>query len=171
MKSLSHQLHRFLQILATTGFILFTLITLKHLSNDRLFWVIGATSLASSATILFFTPDSESANIKQLLSSYTIALGVTLVLRETLPFVIALFSRIQYIDSFTLTMIMIFVAMFITLYLFSLLHITHPPATGIALAMAVHEPGYLVFILLLLLALVLAVIKTLFKRYLKDIID
>ena len=143
MKSLSHQLHRFLQILATTGFILFTLITLKHLSNDRLFWVIGATSLASSATIL----------------------------REALPFVIALFSRIQYIDSFTLTMIMIFIAMFITLYLFSLLHITHPPATGIALAMAVHEPGYLVFILLLLLTLVLAVIKTLFKRYLKDIVD
>ena len=75
------------------------------------------------------------------------------------------------ISGFVDRMLMIFVAMFITLYLFSLLHITHPPATGIALAMAVHEPGYLVFILLLLLTLVLAVIKTLFKKYLKDIVD
>ena len=171
MKSLSHQLHRFLQILATTGFILFTLITLKHLSNDRLFWVIGATSLASSATILFFTPDSESANNRQLLLSYAIALGVTLVLRETLPFIIELSSQIKHIETFTLTLATIFIAMFITLYLFSLLHITHPPATGIALAMAVHEPGYLVFGLLLFLTLVLAIIKTLFENYLEDIVD
>ena len=171
MQSLSHQLHRFLQILATTAFILFTLMTLKHFSTDPIFWVVGATSLASSATILFFTPDSESANNRQLLLSYAIALGITLALREILPSIIELSSWIQDFNHFNLMMVMIFIAMFITLYLFSTLHITHPPATGIALAMAVHEPSYLVFGLLLFLTLVLAIIKTLFNNYLEDIVD
>ena len=68
-------------------------------------------------------------------------------------------------------MTMIFLAMFATLYCFSLLHITHPPATGIALAMAVHDPSYLVFGLLLFLTLLLAVMKTILANYLEDIVD
>ncbi|MBV53817.1 MAG: hypothetical protein CL816_07165 [Coxiellaceae bacterium] len=171
MRSFSHQLHRFLQILATTAFILFTLITLKHYSTDPIFWVIGATSLASSATILFFTPDSESANNRQLLLSYAVALGITLALREAIPLIVKVSSWMQHIDPFTLTMTMIFLAMFATLYCFSLLHITHPPATGIALAMAVHDPSYLVFGLLLFLTLLLAVMKTILANYLEDIVD
>ncbi|HAG62304.1 MAG: hypothetical protein CMF55_02000 [Legionellales bacterium] len=170
MQSLSHHLHRFLQILATTAFILFTLIILRHFSTDPLLWVVGATSLASSATILFFTPDSESANNRQLLLSYAIALGITLALRECLPFVTEHSVLLQHTHPFTITMVMIFIAMFITLYLFSLLHITHPPATGIALAMALHDSSYLIFGLLLCLALSLAVIKTVLSRCLENIL-
>ena len=171
MQPLPPQLQRFLQILATTAFILFTLIILKHYSTDRVSWAIGATSLASSATILFFTPNAKSASNRQLLLSYAIALAITLALRGILPLIIQSSSWMQTIAPFTLTMVMIFVAMFITLTLFSLLHITHPPATGIALAMAGHEPTYFVFVLILFLTLVLAIIKTVFEKYLEDIVD
>ncbi len=171
MRSFSYHLHRFLQILITTGFILLTLIILKHYSSDHLFWVIGATSLASSATILFLTPDTVSAQNKQFMLSYSIALIITLSLRELLS-VISVYSTLaQHFQPFTLTIIMIFIAMLIILYLFSLLHITHPPATGIALAMAVHDPGYLIFALLLCLALLLAIIKTVLKNYLENIVQ
>ena len=171
MRPLPHQLQRFLQILATTAFILFTLITLKHYSTDRVSWAIGATSLASSATILFFTPDSESANIRHLLLSYAIALAITLALRGISSLIVESSSWIRAIPPFTLMLVMVFVAIFITLTFFSLLHITHPPATGIALAMAGNEPNYVVFALILLLALILAIIKMLSEKYLENIID
>ena len=168
MESLSHHLHRLLQTIAATAFIIITLLILKHWSNDIVFWVLGATSLASSATIVFFTPQAKSAKNIQILSSYAIALLVTLGIREIKFRLIEPYTQ-NYLDPFMLTLIMIFVAIFIALYIFTLLHIIHPPATGLALSMAVHGPGYEVFLLLMSLAILLIIIKSIFYRLLEDI--
>ena len=171
MKTTSHAWHQFLQILFITCYITASLTLLRIFSHDLTFWVVGAGSLASSCVLVFLNPSSNSASTYNTVFSYTIALLTALIVREAKYFITHHTHLLQMMNPHIFIMILIFIAIFITLYLFAILHISHPPAIGLTLVLTAGDRSYIIFILLMILISALALIKRLVEPMLHNIVE
>jgi len=165
---LSFKIHALMQVLAA-GLFIFTTMSCLYFSLDQpILWVVGISSLASSAFLVFCVPHSMSASPKRIVCGYALSMVIGLLTHMALETV----CRHCELGNSSIQSIMIAasLALSITLLLMVVLRVAHPPAAGVVLVIVIQHHIVLNILVLLTAALALAFVRLLFGRYLVDLI-
>ncbi|MDF1653562.1 MAG: HPP family protein [Coxiellaceae bacterium] len=159
------------QLVLAIIYVLVTLIILDIISESPLLWAVGSSSLASSAYLIFSSPCTASASAKRLVGAYFIAIVCGYVVRH-LAILVMHHSGVMLLGvthdphmywlsgSVAVGLAMLFMLIF---------GMEHPPAAGIALILVIEQRSYEAIAAIFLLAVLLAVIKTLLRKRLCDV--
>lgn len=166
--SLSFKAHALIQVLAAGLFIFATMCCLYFSLDQSILWVVGISSLASSAFLVFCVPHSISASPKRIVLGYALSMTIGLLTHMVLETV----CRHCELDTSVIQSIMIAasLALSVTLLLMVVLGVAHPPAAGVVLVIVMQHHMLLNILVLLTAALVLAFVRLVFGRYLVDLI-
>ncbi|MDF1795806.1 MAG: HPP family protein [Coxiellaceae bacterium] len=160
-----------LQLILAMGYVLLTLFLLDIISESPLLWAVGASSLASSAYLIFASPCTATASAKRLIGAYFIAIVCGIVVRHLSVFLMnhtgQMFIGITHdphmywlSGTVSVGLSMMFMLIF---------GMEHPPATGIALILVIDQRSYQAIIAIFLLAVLLAIIKAILRKRLCDV--
>ncbi|MDF1759908.1 MAG: HPP family protein [Coxiellaceae bacterium] len=159
------------QLVLAVLYVLGTLIILDIISESPLMWAVGSSSLASSAYLIFSSPCTASSSAKRLVGAYFIAIVCGYAVRH-LAILMMHHSGVMLIGithdphmywlsgSIAVGLAMMFMLIF---------GLEHPPAAGIALILVIEQRSYEAIAAIFLLAVLLAVIKTLLRKRLCDV--
>jgi CBS domain-containing membrane protein len=158
-----HPLHFIMQSVLVVLYMLgvMLVLTYSHVAAMNVLTAVGATSLASSAFLVFTMPKSPSAKAYRVIGSYLCAM---------IAGIIGHYLAVLFAMSFSLglTMSQCFgaaLAAGVVMVMMSMLDFAHPPAMGIAIGVVLDYWDDRTLIILLLAVLVLTVIKRVFHRW------
>lgn len=162
----------FFQLLGATIFICVVLYMMDRLSVSHLIWAVGASSLASSAYIVFMHPHGLAAQPKNIVVAY----GMAIIIGEIIRYVLIYFGHTCHIDQSNIMSIghhfWLAAAISVTLMMIgmALTDTEHPPAAGIALVLVIelcrHDIVDVIFVLMLLLC----AIQLICRRYMRNLL-
>ena len=165
--------HFILQLLAAVVYVLFVLITLDVISSSPIMWAVGSSSLASSAYLIFATPASPTAAARRLVGAYAVAIICGIIIRHIASWLMSdsgvmLLGLTHDPHMYWLSgAASVGVSMFFML----LLRLQHPPAAGMALVMVIDQRSYEGILAIFFLAVLLAIIKLILRKYLCDVAE
>lgn len=151
-----------LHILCACIFIMISMLSLYFTSTEPILWIVGGGCIASSITIIFISPTTESSSPRNISISYTIALVSCLMVRLTTELL-----GIQVGSQEPTIIVLVIIALFITLYIFSTYNINHPPAAGLTLVLVAHDTSYYKFIAIIILGGLLSIISHFINKKIK----
>lgn len=165
--------HFTVQLVAAVAYVLLVLVTLDIISSSPIMWAVGSSSLASSAYLIFASPSSQAAAARRLVGSYAIAIVCGIIIRHFATWLMAehgvmLLGLTHDPHMYWLSgAVSVGVSMFVML----LFRLQHPPAAGMALVMVIDQRSYEGILAIFFLAVLLAIIKIVLRRYLCDVTD
>lgn len=171
LRDKNYTLHLFVQALSATAFMWLTLMGLDTVISAQLIWAAGASTLASSAFIVFVVPSAVVAKPFKIIGSYIIAMvsgafirGVAYLICIAFPLCVA---GVPHTHLFEVAAA---VAVGLSLLVMVLLKSEHPPAAGLAVVMVldIHTPIALAIILTG--ALFLAAVRYIFRHKLMNLL-
>lgn len=168
-RCLSFKAHVLFQVLAAGMFIFATMYALHLYLNQPILWVVGISSLASSAFLVFCAPRSLSASPQRILFGYAISMSVGLLTHMALETVCRHCGLNQ--NMMQPIMISAAFALSMTLFLMVFLDVAHPPAAGVVLVIVMQHHMILNILVLLIAAFVLAFVRWGFDPYLIDLVS
>lgn len=161
----------FFQLLGATLFIGTVLYVMDMHSSSHIIWAVGASSLASSAYVVFMHPQGLAAKPKNIFLAYTIAVIVGEIIRLIMlwygaschisPNLIDAGQHYWFAAAISVTMVMILMAV---------LDIEHPPASGIALVLVVELCRHDIVEMIYAFMVLLCIFQLVCKRYMKNLL-
>ena len=164
-------MHLLLQCLSATAFMWLILMGLDQVVSSQLIWAAGASTLASSAFIVFVLPDAIVAKPFKIIGSYLIAMGCGAAIRGLAMAVCAIFPQCTAgIPHSHLFEIAAAVAVGLSLLVMVLCRSEHPPAAGLAVVMVLDIRTPIALVIILAGAIILAMIRFIFRRKLLNLV-
>ncbi len=122
--------------------------------------------LGASTFIVFAMPGTVSAEPRRLVGGHIIGVISGLVCYYGLlsPALIAFYERLTVLHWLPAA-----VAVGLSIFLMTVFNAEHPPAAGTALGLVVNLWTYQTIIFIVVCAVILAVIRAVFRKYLKDL--
>jgi CBS-domain-containing membrane protein len=114
-------------------------------------------SIGASVFIVFAMPKSITAEPRNLIGGYMVGFLT--------GFIVTLIPHNQFLFS----MILYSIAVGLSIFIMVVIDMEHPPASGVALGVAISGFSFKVFIAVLTSAIILSLIHRLFRPYLKDL--
>jgi|GEM_PF-806832 len=163
----------FWQLLGATIFISLVLFIMVSYSQSNLIWAVGASSLASSAYVVFMHPHGLAAKPKNILIAYTLAVIIGEIIRlvllwlgaasclESVAMVAQATHHYWFAASISVISVMIIMAIF---------DIEHPPASGIALVIVVELCRHDIVIMIYAFMLLLCAIQLICRPYMRNLL-
>lgn len=162
----------FFQLLGATIFISLVLYVMDTFSISHLIWAVGASSLASSAYVVFMHPHGLAAKARNIFLGYTVAVLVGEIIRYIMLWLgatchmpidtIDVAHHYWFAAAISVTLVLIIMAIF---------DIEHPPASGIALVLVVelcrHDVVEMIYGFMLLLCLIKLIAKPWMRNLLR----
>ncbi len=158
--------HYILQTLAAIVFMVLVLMALGTVGRHGLLGVVGASSLSATTFLVFAAPDTALTQPKHLLFSYMIAMIVgsyTHLAIEPLLVWATQMSQLSYEISAAL-------AVGQAMFFMVLTDTEHPPAAGLALGVVIEVWDPVTLSVVLIAACALSIIKSVFARYLINLL-
>ena len=148
------------QLCGATVFISIVLYAMNTLSASHLIWAVGASSLASSAYIVFMHPHARSAKPRNIFMAYSLAIIVGEIIRYAMMY----FGHTCHISTQSMMIaghgfwLIPAISVIVVMMCMALIDIEHPPAAGIALVLVVelcrHDIVDIIFLLMVLLCII-----------------
>jgi hypothetical protein len=161
----------FFQLFGATLFICAVLFVMDTYSVSHIIWAVGASSLASSAYVVFMHPHGLAAKPKNIFLAYTMAVIVGEIIRAMmlwygaschLPFnTIAANHHFWFAAAISVTTVMILMATF---------DIEHPPASGIALVLVVELCRHDIVDMIYGFMLLICIIQLICRPYMRNLL-
>lgn len=152
-------------------FMYLVLWTLHSVAHEWLLWAAGASSLASTAYIIFVTPDAYVAKSSRVIGGYFIALVVSelvgYLFRQAFHLLGDNYLAITFPHIYWLSAIL---AVGISIFLMVILDLQHPPAAGLGLVTILDVQSFYVLFVLFASAAGLSLIRQLLGKRLKNLI-
>lgn len=167
----NYYLHLATQCFCATIFILIILVSLNIVLANDLIWAAGASTLASSAYIVFGSPQNPVAKPYRILTGYLIAIVCGYLLQVTadhLCYADHLCNRITHktdIDEVAAA-----ISVGLSFLLMFILRASHPPAAGLAVVVVLDINNPAAIAVICTGALVLALVRWIFSKQLKQLI-
>ncbi len=122
--------------------------------------------LGASTFIVFAMPGTVSAQPRRLIGGHIIGVisGVVCFYALMTPSLMAFYQRFAILQWLPAA-----VAVGLSMFLMVIFNAEHPPAAGTALGLVANPWTYQTIIFIILCAVILAVIKVVFRNYLKDL--
>ncbi len=160
-----------LQCLGAMLFMLMVLFSLNTVLADDLIWAAGASTLASSAYIVFGSPKAAVAKPYRMLTGYAIAI----VCGYLLQLIANDFCHGSYLCSHPEHKIHVFEAaaalsVGLSFLLMFILRASHPPAAGLAVVMVLDISNPAAIAVICGGALLLVIIRWLFAKKLRPLV-
>ncbi len=150
------------QCTLATGSILIVLLFLDVVSHTAIIATLGA-----SAFIVFTMPRSYPSRLRPLLGGYLVGISVGCVFhllsKSQLAYSMFVSSEMAYIVCASL-------AVGVAIFVMVITNTEHPPASGMALGLVLNEWDYGTLLFILCAVLVLALVKTILKPFLMDLV-
>ncbi|OGO94481.1 MAG: hypothetical protein A3F41_05835 [Coxiella sp. RIFCSPHIGHO2_12_FULL_44_14] len=164
--------HFFLQGLSATVFMWLVLIGLDRVLNSQILWAVGASTLASSAFIVFVTPKAVVAAPYKIIVSYLIALLCAVMVRLATSSLCTAFSlcTVGGVPGVHVFEVAAAISLGISILLMVLLRSEHPPAAGLAVVMVLEIHNAEALAVILVSAVILAAIRLVFRNRLINLI-
>lgn len=158
-----------LQPLCAVGFMLVLLLTLNSFATSPILWAVGSGSLASSCYLVFGQPSSISSSPRRIVGGYLIGIAVG----EFVRLIVSKFYVFgaDFLQQTNLHAVGVFAALAVggCLVVMALLDLEHPPAAGMTLVLILDVHDYYVLAVIMAAALILAVIRFLLRKHLRDL--
>jgi CBS domain-containing membrane protein len=149
-------------------YVSLVLFCLDFIDRGSTLWAIGASSLASSAYLVFTNPSSPVARYHRIIGGYLVSVLVGLLIHILLSHIsqhMQIHTTIPHLFWITAS-----IAVGISMLLMVLLGYEHPPAAGVALVLVLDINDYSTLFVILGAAAVLALLKKLLKYTLVDLV-
>jgi CBS domain-containing membrane protein len=162
--------HIIWQLFCAMAYVAAVLLVLGLVDHDTTLWAIGASSLASSAYLVFANPSAPVSRYHKVIGGYLIAVLVGLLVHILLHHIFTHMSMdlggiIPRMFWITAT-----IAVGLSMFLMVILGYEHPPAAGVALVLVLDTSDYYTLFVILGAAMVLAILKKLLKFTLVDLV-
>ena len=164
--------HLFWQPLIAVIYVAGVLIALSGSAGSNLLWAIGAGALSSSSYIVFVTPKSITAQSRRIIGGYIVGIVAGMVVHIVLVAVkqnllldhspVALNNHLFWASAA--------VTVGIAMILMVIINAEHPPAVGISLVLVLDIQHYMIIVIILAAAIVLAVLKKIFEPWLINLV-
>lgn len=163
--------HLLIQSLAAIIFMFLVLYSLDKVLATNLIWAAGASTLASSAYIVFGSPHIPSAQPHRILFGYLIAM----VCGYFLQFLSNDTTHLNYFYANPTYQRHVFevaaaLSVGLSFILMLLLRCSHPPAAGLAVVMVLEISNFKAIAVISLGALLLVLIRWIFAKQLRPLI-
>lgn len=164
-----------LQVSFAIVYLMLVLLLLDTVVHTKLLWAVGASSLASSAYLVFSLPDNLVSSPKRIIIGYLIAIFCGEAVRWGLISMLCLYSDFH---AFAMCLVVSphmywlcgAFAVGLSIIVMALLDYQHPPAAGFALALVVELNHYRAILVILLLVFLLAFIRFMCHKFLKNLV-
>lgn len=160
-------IHALMQCFVAVVFICLVLMLLNKIVHTKIILASGASTLASSAFLVFAVPSSAGAKPFKIIGGYIIAIFVGEAIRLCINFMYVLLPNIY--PSFLFEIAASF-SVGLTILLMILLKLEHPPAAGLAIIIVLDICHFGSILTIFFGALILTIIRTFFRNYLIDLI-
>lgn len=164
-KFAKHPLNFIWQPLLAGFFVVLMLGGLGGFEHISLIGFIGASSIGSSAFLLFSTPSSDSAQLRKIYGAYIIC-----ILSAAVFYFILYLLKAQDFQLVAVDEICAALAMSVTMFFMSLFNFEHPPAAGLALGLVIAPWNFYHVAILVLAVLLMTIFKKLLRPWLIDLI-
>jgi CBS domain-containing membrane protein len=166
--------HLFVQIIAAVLYIMLVLVVLDYHAHSPILWAVGASSLASSAYLVFGLPDAHASTAKRVFFGYVIAAAAGEAVRWLAIWFFCCDINHHYIVTSLgsgqhMYWLSAAVAVGLSLLLMILFDCDHPPAAGLSLVLVIDLDHLSAVVVILSLALLLSIIKYCARGYLRDL--
>lgn len=146
---------------------MFTVLYMMSLvSSTVVLGAIGASSLGSTAYILFSNPHAANARVLQVWGGYTIG-----IVSGLMCFYLAQFYVQRYPNSIILNMYTVWggVAIGLSMLLMCVCQLRHPPAAGMALGLVLEPWDYPTLFVVFIAIAAVSIVKKILQPYLKPL--
>ncbi len=137
--------------------------------SANVLWAVGASSLASSAYIVFGKPSSVAARPQNIILAYIVAMTVGIFCR--LIFELHLLDSIYDLSylQFYWNGLFAAIAVALSLVITVKLRLDHPPSAGVALVLVIDVQDYHTLIIVLFSVIMLSLLSLAFRRRMRDL--
>ena len=162
------------QLIAAIAYVMVVLLVLDLSARSYLIWAVGASSLASSAYLVFALPFGHASAAKRIAGGYVVAIICGVLVRICAMWFFRFQGHSAHIvvdissDEHMYWLIGA-VAVGLSMFFMVIFDFEHPPAAGLSLALVIEMHEYFTIMVILGLALLLSVIKITFKRVLRNL--
>lgn len=168
----NYVLHLFVQACAAVVFMWLVLFALENVAASQIIWAAGASTLASSSYIVFCAPQAVVAKPQKIIGAYIIAMLCGEAMRQLANVVcnVILSCHLGGLTYLHVFEIAAGVSVGIALLLMILFKSEHPPAAGLAVVMVLDIRNWAALAIILSGAIVLSLIRIIFRRRLCNLI-
>lgn len=164
-------LHLVVQGFCAAVFMYALLLSLDLIRAGTLIWAAGASTLASTAFIVFGTPTNHSARPYRIIIGYAIAMFCGHFIRIVADY----FCHGQAFCQVPEHLIRVheiaaIVSLMLAFFLMVMLRSSHPPAAGLAVVMVLDISNVDVMLIIGAAAVLLALVMLIFRKRLKPLI-
>lgn len=162
-----HKRQFLVQAICLVLFMAAVLSGLDQVSLSRLSWAVGASSMASSAFIIFATPRKRISEPKRLLGGYVLCMLVGIAFHTLLTWGM---NDLSWSPAHLDELIIAF-ALGMSMFLMTVLRMQHPPAIGMALALVLEPWGIGTIMVIVVAIVILAIARTVFEKQFINLIS
>jgi CBS domain-containing membrane protein len=165
--------HLIFQMGAAVLFVMLVLVALDSISASQVVWAVGAGSLASSAYLVFAMPSAYPSKAHRVIFGYVVGIVAGEIIRGLVTLLMAKNGHTHMLFAISSDANMYWLsgafAVGLSMWLMVLLGVEHPPAAGFSLVFVIEMKHYSAIFVILGLAVLLGLIRYLFRRVLKDL--
>lgn len=164
----AHKINYLWQMGLAGLFIFCVLYLFKNTSQKDVLWALGVSSLASSAFIVFTSPESRTASEHRVLCAYFINMAMGAITHYALQFLLGPHHMLVP-SEFLIFSAFATIAVFLSVLFMVVFDVKHPPAVGICIILVIDMQRYYIIAVISISALVLAVIHLGLRRWLRNL--
>lgn len=157
------------QPLLAIVFLLAILFTLNAYAETKILWAVGAGSLASSSFLVFGQPSSPASRPVKLIGGFLIGIVSGEIMRLLAAYAFNFTGNWATAPDFHMVGVLAALSVGLCLVLMALLKMQHPPAAGMSMVLVLDVRGYYVIAIIIVAAIVLATLRALLDRWLRDL--
>ena len=163
--------HLLVQGLLAMVFMFLLLFFLDLVRAGTLIWAAGASTLASTAFMVFGTPNADSAKPHRIIIGYAIAIFCGHFIRLMANYFCS-GSSFCHIPEYVMHVheVAAILSLALAFFLMVMLRSSHPPAAGLAVVMVLDISNLKAMIVIGVAAVILTVVMLLFRKSLKPLI-
>ena len=154
-------------------YLVFLLVSLDYVVSARTLWAVGASSLASSAYLVFSCPKNSVSAPSRIFFGYIIAVICGELVRWAVVGSVCWIHQLNVLtplcESAHLYWLSAAFAVGLSIVVMVLLDCQHPPAAGFSLALVIELDHYIAILVIVFFALLLSGIAFFLEKNLKNL--